>query len=86
MIKNKCFSKLQAKTLYIGKEYFEIYDKESSSMKPDTLIRILEENMSLGIMIPNIDHGISLMDPDSFNQLVEKWIVKGDIPDGKIIK
>src|SRR5699024_12389467 len=51
LIKNKSFSKLQAKTLYIGKEYFETYDKESSTMKSDTLISVLEENMSFFIPV-----------------------------------
>lgn len=49
LIKNKAFSKLQAKTLYIGEAYFETYYKESTQMKSDTLIRILEENMSFKI-------------------------------------
>ncbi|WP_107840897.1 alpha/beta fold hydrolase [Metasolibacillus meyeri] len=126
LIKNKAFSKLQAKTLYVDKEYFETYYKESSFMKSDTLVRILEENMSFelpkdfhkakgkilvtvgerersimkksakdiiannsncsGIMLPNVGHGISLMNPDFFNQMVEQWITTGQLPDGKIIK
>ncbi len=49
MIKNKSFSKLQAKTLYVNKEYFEKYYKESCQMKSDALVRILEENMSFEI-------------------------------------
>lgn len=49
LIKYKSFSKLQAKTLYIDHEFFDIYYKESSQMKVDTLIRILEENMSFSI-------------------------------------
>ena len=51
LIKLKSFSKLQAKTLFVDKHYFETYYKESSSMKAETLIRILEENMSF--KIPN---------------------------------
>ena len=114
LVKNKSFSKLQAKTLYVEKEYFETYYKESSQMKSDTLIRILEENMSfeipndfskangkilvtvgekekvimkksaidivssnsncVGIIIPKVGHGISLLNPNYFNQMVEKWI------------
>ncbi|API94168.1 alpha/beta hydrolase [Virgibacillus pantothenticus] len=125
LIKNKSFSKLQAKTLYIDMEHFETYYKESSLMKSDTLVRILEENMSfelpedfnkakgkilvtvgerekavmkksakdiilnnsncLGVIIPNVSHGIPLVHPDFFNQLVEKWIIDGEIPDGKTI-
>ncbi|WP_034747086.1 alpha/beta fold hydrolase [Halalkalibacter wakoensis] len=49
LVKIKSFSKLQAKTLYIGEEYFDTYYKESFKMKPDTLIRILEENLSFTI-------------------------------------
>lgn len=49
LIKNKLFSKLQAKALYLDEEYFETYYKESSLMKSGTLIRILEENMSFEI-------------------------------------
>src|SRR5690625_1814292 len=49
LIKLKSFSKLQAKTLFVGNDYFETYYKESSSMKAETLVRILEENMTFGI-------------------------------------
>lgn len=45
LIKNRTFSKLQAKTLFIGEEYFEKYYSESSQMERDTLVRILKENM-----------------------------------------
>lgn len=46
LIKNKSFSKIQSKTLYLNEDYFDKYYKESSQMKVETLIRILEENMS----------------------------------------
>ena len=121
LIKYRWFSRLQAKTLYIGEEYFERYYKESSQIKRDTLIRILEENMSfglpkdfpkatgkilvmvgekekslmkksakdlvhanpncIGVVIPNIGHGVPLAMPDYFNQLVEKWIINGILPE-----
>jgi pimeloyl-ACP methyl ester carboxylesterase len=120
LIKNKSFSKLQAKTLYIDIEYFETYYKESTLMKSETLVRILEENISfelpknfnkaeskilvtvgekekavmiksakdivsnnsncVGIIIPKIGHGVSLIKPDFFNQLIEKWIKEGSLP------
>lgn len=51
LIKNRYFSKLQAKQLYIGEVYFERYYEESCELKPDTLIRVLEENMSFEIPI-----------------------------------
>ncbi|WP_120037429.1 alpha/beta hydrolase [Bacillus sp. PK3_68] len=49
LIKNRWFSQLQAKPLYISKDYFEKYYEESCQMKPDTLVRVLEENTSFGI-------------------------------------
>lgn len=49
LIKNRAFSRIQAKTLYIAEEDFERYYEETSRMKQATLIRILEENMSFKI-------------------------------------
>lgn len=46
LIKNRTFSKLQAKTLFIGEEYFESYYNESCQMERQTLVRIIKENMS----------------------------------------
>lgn len=119
-IKMKTFSKLQAKTLYVDKEYFEIYYKETSQMKSATLIRILEENMSFeipkhfkeanakllvtvggreksimrksaidivsnnpnctGVIIPKVGHGISLAEPNFFNEMLENWIINRSLP------
>lgn len=49
LIKKRWFAKLQAKTLYVGEDYFEKYYDESSQMTADTLTRVLEENMSFSI-------------------------------------
>ncbi|RCX21491.1 pimeloyl-ACP methyl ester carboxylesterase [Fontibacillus phaseoli] len=49
LTKNRTFSKLQAKQLYIGAPYFETYYKETCNMDFNTLIKILEENMSFSI-------------------------------------
>ncbi|MGG4266242.1 alpha/beta fold hydrolase [Peribacillus simplex] len=49
LIKNRWFSKLQAKTLNVSEDCFEKYYEESCQMKPDTLVRVLEENMSFEI-------------------------------------
>ncbi|SES12196.1 Pimeloyl-ACP methyl ester carboxylesterase [Psychrobacillus sp. OK032] len=62
LIKNKTFSKIQSKTLYINEDYFDKYYKESSQMKVKTLIRILEENMSFKL-------------PDNFNKAKGKILV-----------
>lgn len=49
LIKKRWFSKLQARTLYVNEDYFEKYYEESCQMNPDTLVRVLEENMSFNI-------------------------------------
>lgn len=49
LIKNRSFSKLQAKSLYINESQFEQYYQESCSMKRETLSRVLKENMSFQI-------------------------------------
>jgi pimeloyl-ACP methyl ester carboxylesterase len=120
LIKKRWFAKLQAKTVYVGEDYFEKYYQESCQIKPETLVRVLEENMSFeipknlgkakaqilvtvgekekavmkksakdivdansnckGVLIPNMGHGVSLAMPDFFNDMVEDWIKKGEIP------
>jgi pimeloyl-ACP methyl ester carboxylesterase len=62
LIKIRFFSKLQAKVLYIDDEYFETYYKESIQLKPDTLISILEANMSFTL-------------PSNFNKVQGKLLV-----------
>lgn len=49
LLKNRRFSKLQAKTLYLNDEYFETYYEASRQSQPGTLVRVLEENMSFEI-------------------------------------
>lgn len=49
LVKNKLFSTMQAKTLYISKEQFDTYYEESRQMDLDTLIRVLQENMKFTI-------------------------------------
>jgi pimeloyl-ACP methyl ester carboxylesterase len=34
----------------------------------------------IGIRIPNVGHGISFVNPDFFNQMIEKWLLKGVLP------
>lgn len=120
LIKYRWFSKLQAKTLYVSENYFDKYYEESCQMEADTLVRVVQENMSfqipksfekgsgkilvtvgekekavmkksakdiveankncIGIIIPNIGHGLSMAMPDFFNRMVDAWINEGDIP------
>lgn len=49
LIRNRWFSSLQAKTLYVGKDYFEKYYEESCQMTVDTLVRVMQENMTFEI-------------------------------------
>jgi len=49
LTRNRLFSKLQAKTLYVNQDNFERYYQESCQMKLETLGRILIENMSFTI-------------------------------------
>lgn len=46
LIKNRAFSKIQAKQLYIDDLYFERYYQDSIKMKSSTLIAMLRENLS----------------------------------------
>lgn len=49
LIKYRWFAKLQAQTLYVSDDKFEKYYEESSQMRIDTLVRVMEENMSFAI-------------------------------------
>ncbi|GGG61134.1 alpha/beta fold hydrolase [Paenibacillus radicis (ex Gao et al. 2016)] len=120
LIRNRSFSKLQAKQLYLSSNHLNNYYEESCRMKPDSLVRILEENMSfelpagfhkaqskllvtvgekeksvmqksvallvrgntgcIGVVIPDIGHGVSLAKPAYFNQMIERWLDNGQVP------
>lgn len=51
LIKKRWFSKLQAKTVYVGKDDFEKCYEESCRLRLDTLLRVLDENMSFEIPV-----------------------------------
>lgn len=46
LIKNRTFARLQSKELYINEGNFETYFQESKQMKTETLIQVLQENMT----------------------------------------
>lgn len=62
LIKSRRFAKLQAKTLYVGEEWFETYYAESCRMSPDTLVQVLRENMSFAV-------------PDAYHQAKTRILV-----------
>lgn len=120
LIKNKKFSKIQAKSLYISEEYYDIYYNDTVGMPIEEVIKVLCANMSYslpcsfknskaktmiligkkekGIMkksaidmlmsnkycegyaVPNVGHGVSLADPQLFNQIVKAWINNEELP------
>lgn len=73
LVKIKSFSKIQAKTLYIDDAQFDTYFEESSRMNPDTLINILEENMSFEV-------------PDSFQDAQGRILVTAGGKEKSIMK
>lgn len=120
LMRSRLFARLQAKTLFINEEMFETYFEETSTMKVETLVRILEENMSfslpegfakakanilvtvgakekgmmkesakllvannrhsVGVVIPNVGHGLPLINPPLFNELVESFLEGRPLP------
>ncbi|UOE96308.1 alpha/beta hydrolase [Alkalihalobacillus sp. LMS39] len=49
LVKLKSFAKLQAKSMYIHQDLFDVYFQESKRVKKETFIRIMEENMAFTI-------------------------------------
>jgi len=114
LIKIKAFSKIQAKSMYIDDNYFEIYYQESCGISKEAFVRVLDENLSFsipqnfknvssrilvtvgekergmmkksyedlvnsnsnckGVIFPNVGHGISLAEPEYFNEFVKNWL------------
>ena len=114
LIKNKRFSKLQAKTLFIPEDKYEQYYKESLGLSKTILLSMLEENMSYelpdgfkdnqskllvtagekersvmkdsvfevmskhnncrGLILPRIGHGLPLVEPFLFCELLEEFL------------
>ncbi|SEO43685.1 Pimeloyl-ACP methyl ester carboxylesterase [Paenibacillus sophorae] len=73
LIKNRTFSKIQAESMYLEKEYFETYFQESLLMSKDTLVNIMEENMSFRI-------------PDNFKNARGKILVTVGEQEKRIMK
>lgn len=51
LVRNRTFSKIQAKSMYVDDRYFETYYQESCQLHKDAFIRIMQENMSF--TLPN---------------------------------
>ena len=42
---------ITSKNIGIGEDYFQKYYEESNQMKPDTLMKVLEENISFKVYL-----------------------------------
>lgn len=49
LVRSRTFSKIQARSMYIDDEDFEIYYRESRSMRKATFVAMMEENMSFAV-------------------------------------
>ncbi|WP_053375089.1 alpha/beta fold hydrolase [Paenibacillus sp. FJAT-27812] len=49
LVKNKTFSKIQAKSMYVDESHFDTYYQESCLLNKESFMRIMAENMSFEI-------------------------------------
>ncbi|MRX73455.1 alpha/beta fold hydrolase [Bacillus lacus] len=73
LVRYKAFSKIQAKSMYIDKDYQGIYFQESCQINKDAFVRIMNENMSFKI-------------PSSFESSNSKILVTVGEKERKIMK
>jgi pimeloyl-ACP methyl ester carboxylesterase len=121
LIQNRSFAKLEAAQFYISDSDFETYFEDSKKMTMESLLKILDANMSYTIppafrntsarilllagakeksvmkrsaidlqhanhsacayIVPGIGHGVSLADPDLFNEITLAWIEDRALPE-----
>jgi pimeloyl-ACP methyl ester carboxylesterase len=62
LVKNKAFSKIQAKSMYVDESHFDTYYQESCRLSKESFTRIMAENMSFDI-------------PNGFKQASSKLLV-----------
>jgi len=68
------FSKAQCNILVT------VGEKEKTIMKKSANDIMLNHSNCIGIIIPGVGHGVPLVNPEFFNQMVEKWIQNGSLP------
>ncbi|AST94369.1 alpha/beta hydrolase [Sutcliffiella cohnii] len=73
LVKYKAFSKIQAKSMYITEDYYDIYYEESCQLTKDSFLRVMKENMSFTI-------------PHKFNTSNSKILVTVGEKERKIMK
>ena len=67
-----------------GKILVTVGEKEKAIMKKSAIDIVSNNSNCIGIIIPNVGHGISLVNPNFFNQMIEKWIQEGALPQNTI--
>ena len=63
-----------------GKILVTVGEKEKAIMKKSTMDIVSSNSNCIGIIIPNVGHGISLLNPIFFNQMIENWLHKSVLP------
>lgn len=67
-----------------GKILVTVGEKEKALMKKSTRDIVSSNSNCVGIIIPNVGHGISLLNPNFFNQMIENWLQESILPQDAI--
>jgi hypothetical protein len=63
-----------------GKILVTVGEKEKAVMKKSAKDIVEINSNYIGVILPEIGHGVSLAMPDFFNHMVEAWIHEGNLP------
>lgn len=55
-------------------------EKEKAIMKKSALDIVSSNANCTGIIISHVGHGVSLVQPDYFNEMIERWKQEGSLP------
>lgn len=67
-----------------GKILVTVGEKEKAIMKKSTMDIVSNNSNCIGIIIPNVGHGISLLNPIFFNEMIENWLQESVLPQDAI--
>lgn len=59
-------------------------EKEKTIMKKSTMDIVSNNSNCIGIIIPNVGHGISMLNPNYFNKMIENWLQESVLPQDAI--
>jgi len=70
-----------------GKILVTVGEKERGVMKNSAADLVRRNPNCTGLILKGIGHGVSLAQPDFFNQMIEAWLSDGSLPEeGQVIK